>query len=101
MLLLASILGISQGLMDVPISVVLVFALFMMRLAPKIGQLQHNIQTYNQRCDAFGIVTRSIEETERAQEFLNPTGFAFKTLNDAICLNNVTFSYADGKAART
>ena len=96
-LLLTGILGISYQIIQVPVPVILVFLLFMMRVAPRIGTLQHQVQTYNQRCHALGIVNEAIENSDKAAEILNPEGKKFDRIENQISLENVSFSFPDGE----
>lgn len=94
-ILLTGLLGISHQVMQVSVPVTLVFLLFMMRIAPRIGVLQQQIQTYNQRCHALGVVRAAIEKSESAAENINQKGIKFKGYQKQISLNGVSFEFPD------
>jgi len=94
-LLMTAIIGIAYDVLDMPVTVILVFLLFMMRVAPRVGQLQQQIQTYYQRSPALRVVLDAIEANEAARENLNPGGTVFSRLNRDLVLDTVTFNYAD------
>jgi ABC-type multidrug transport system fused ATPase/permease subunit len=94
-LLLTAIIGIAYEVIEIPVSLVLVFLLFMARIAPRVAQLQHLLQVYYLRSPAVAVVDDLIEETRAATEDLNPAGKTFECIDEAIILDQVSFVYPD------
>ena len=98
-LLMATIIGFSLGVMDLPTSLLLVFLLFMARTAPRIAQFQQQLQTYLRLSPALRVIRQTIDKSIISSEDCNPDGKIFEHLKDKIVLNNVSFKYPDGDAA--
>lgn len=94
-LLMAIIIGFSFEVLKLPMSSILVFLVFMMRIAPRIGRLQQLLQSYYQRSPAVRVVREAIEISQAAHQEINPGGIAFKSLEKSIVLDKVFFSYPD------
>jgi len=95
--MLTVIIGVSYEILNMPVSVILVFLLFMARIAPRVAQFQQIFQSYHLTSPAVRIVNDMIEVSEAAQEGMNPDGKAFESITEAIRLDNVTYQFADGK----
>jgi len=94
-ILLTGVIGFSHELMEVPSSLILVFLLFMARIAPRVAQLQQLLQVYYLRSPAIAVVDDLIQETLDATEEVNPAGTAFKHIEEAIVLDHVGYTYSD------
>lgn len=94
-LLLTGVIGVSHQMMEIPASLILVFLLFMARIAPRVAQLQHLLQVYYLRSPAITVVDDLIEETNASIEDLNPAGKSFERISDAIVLDQVGYTYTD------
>jgi len=99
-ILLTGILGFSHENLELQVPVILVFLLFMMRVAPRIGQFQQQIQTYYQHSPSLGVVSEMIDASRAAAEDLNKNGMVFEAINSSIDLKNISFEYprGDGQA---
>jgi len=96
-ILLGSLIYISFELLNLPVSLILVFMLFMMRIAPRMGQLQQYLQTYYQRSPAVKVVANAINSCSANIEFLNPDGAYFERIEDAIDLTDVSYTYPESE----
>jgi ABC-type multidrug transport system fused ATPase/permease subunit len=91
--LLGALIYVSYNIMELQVSVILVFLLFMMRIAPRIGQLQQHIQTYYQSSDAVRVVTDAIGGCHTAVEDVNSGAKTFDHIENTIELDAVEFRY--------
>jgi len=92
-LLMTAIIGLSHSVMEIPTSLVLVFLLFLARIAPKLAQLQYLLQVYYLRVPAVGVVDALIAETRADTEDLNRAGRPFTRIDTAVALEHVDYTY--------
>ena len=95
-LLLTGLIGVSYEFLKVPVPVILVFLLFMIRIAPRVGQFQQQLQSYHLNSPAIAVIGEMIDSGRAAREDLNRDGKSFDTMNQALVLDHVTFEYPDG-----
>lgn len=98
LLLLTIVIGVSNKILEIPVPVILVFLLFLMRIAPRAGQLQQQLQSYHLLSPAIGVVTEMIDSSAKAREDINRDGKAFDGIKESIVLDQVTFEYSGGDA---
>jgi len=94
-LMLAVIIAISNEVLQIRINIVLVFLLFMVRIAPKVGQLQQQIQSFHHLSPAMLIVREMIDACRENHEIFNHDGRKFDRIKDQISLENLTFKYSE------
>jgi len=94
--MLTIIIGISHEILNIPTSIILVFLLFMARIAPRVAQFQQIFQSYHMTSPAVRAVNEMIDTSEAAQEGMNSDGKVFDSIAEAIRLDNVTYQFIDG-----
>ncbi len=94
--MLTIIIGISHEILNIPTSIILVFLLFMARIAPRVAQFQQIFQSYHMTSPAVRAVNEMIDTSEAAQEGMNSDGKVFDSIAEAIRLDNVTYQFTDG-----
>jgi ATP-binding cassette, subfamily C, bacterial len=91
------ILYFAVSVLDIQVSILLVFLFIIMRLAPKLSTLQgqyHNFSAFQPALDA---VDKLIRDCELMKECDNPTALNFTGINNAITLTNVHYKYPNSK----
>ncbi len=96
-LVLALIIWLANEVMHIPVPVMLVFLLFIIRIAPRVAQLQQFIHSYHLNSPAMQVINSAMEESEAAGEIMNPDGLTFNRIEQQITLNNVVFEYPGGE----
>lgn len=94
--LLAAIIGLAHEVLEITVPVVLVFLLFMMRIAPRAAQLQQFLHSYHLNGPAVGLVDQTIEDLEAMPDNPNTGGLDFDRINSQISLEDVDFEYPGG-----
>ena len=92
-LFLTFVIAISHEILNIPLSVTLVFVLFMLRIAPRAALVQQQLQTYYLHSPALLTVNELLKNARVEQEDLNVGGKIFKKLGNAISFDSVSFSY--------
>lgn len=95
-LLLAALIGVSHEILQIPVSIILVFLLFMMRIAPRVGQFQQQVQSYHLNSPAVALIDQQIDDAKTALENINPDGANFEKISTSIELDHITFEYPSG-----
>ena len=96
-LMLTIIIGVSHEILNMPTPIILVFLLFLARIAPRVAQFQQIFQSYHLSSPAVRTVNEMIEASEAANENMNPSGKTFERIRDSIKLDGVTYQFTDGK----
>ena len=96
-LLITFIIGVAFEILNIQVSVIFVFLIFMIRIAPRIAQVQQQIQNYHLNSPAVSVILAMINESEYAREALNAGGKTFESIREEIAFDNVTFKYADSE----
>ncbi len=93
-LFLTGLIGVSHEILNLSTPVILVFLLFMMRIAPRVGQFQQHVQSYHLNSPAIGVVRELILDNQESLEEKNSEGKIFDGLQNSIILDKITFSYS-------
>jgi ATP-binding cassette, subfamily B, bacterial MsbA len=96
-LALTVIIGVSFELLKIQTSVIFVFLIFMIRIAPRIAQVQQLIQSYVLNSPAVELVHDIIDSSRIEIEDGNFSGKIFKGIEESIVLENVNFDYPNAK----
>ncbi len=97
-LMLTIVIGVSHEILQTPAPIILVFLIFITRLAPRVGQFQQQLQSYHLHSPAIDVVTKMIEACSDNREAINSDGKTFDRIKESIELDHVTFEYSDGDA---
>lgn len=92
------VIGFSHEVLKTPVSLILVFLLFMARIAPRVAQLQQQIQGYNLHSPAISAIDDVIERNRAQVERLNRNGMTFQRVADSIVLERVSYTYPGSQA---
>jgi subfamily B ATP-binding cassette protein MsbA len=96
--MLAATISAAYGWLEIQTSLILVFLLILVRIAPRLAQLQQQYQTYMLAAPALASIKAKIMENERHAESLTDAGENFALLNTGITVENIYYSYAGADA---
>jgi ABC-type multidrug transport system fused ATPase/permease subunit len=91
------ILYISVVVLEIPVSILMVFLFIIMRLMPKFSTLQGQYHNYSAYKPALGAVDQLISDSEAMAEKHSSNGKSFNGLKNSICLNAVSYRYPQAK----
>ena len=92
-LLVAGVIGVAHGLLRVETAPVLVFLLFLARMAPLITQCQQEYQSYVMDLPAIHLIDSIVAEQHRNRNEPPPDAAAFTRLEDGIRFENVSHRF--------
>jgi len=95
-LMLVTIIGVSYEVLGTSPPLILVFLMFMARMAPRVAQLQQNLQNYHNTSPSLRTIYEQIEESAAAQEDLNAQGKLFDHIDKTISLEALSFKFSEG-----
>ena len=98
-LLVIIITGSGHALFRTPPTETLVFLVFLIRLAPRLAQLQQQYQSYLLTIPAYRVVRDALAESGSGVEDLHPGGSDFAELKQSIVLDNAGYTYPDSNGA--
>ena len=93
----ALIIWLANEVMHIPVPVMLVFLLFIIRIAPRVAQLQQFVHSYNLHSPAIQVVNAAMDENQAAEEIMNRDGLIFNRIEQQISLKDVVFEYPGGE----
>ena len=99
---MVAILYLAITVLDVQVSVLLVFLFIVMRLAPRFSTFQGQYHNYSAFSPALDVVDRLIRESEKLAEPVYLGGQVFDGLSQGIVLSGVSYRYpeADSNAIK-
>ncbi|MEX0694485.1 MAG: ABC transporter ATP-binding protein [Rhodospirillales bacterium] len=94
LVMLAFTISTAYGWFGIPTPMILVFLLILMRIAPRLSQLQQQYQTYMLAAPALESVHEQIAANERNAEEHARAGETFTGLQDGVSVENIRYSYS-------
>ena len=94
--LIVIVIAAGSEAFDVPPALMLVFLLFVARIAPRVGQFQQQYQSYLVTSPAIEVVDQALAASVDAAEDVHPNGLRFERLTTGISLDQVIYTYDEG-----
>ncbi|MFC1828411.1 ABC transporter ATP-binding protein [Thermodesulfobacteriota bacterium] len=94
-LFILTILYIALAILNLELSIVLVFMFIIMRFTPRISALQNQYHNYVAYMPSLQTIDELISQAEEEAEGLKPDLIPFEKFESVICFENIHFTYPD------
>jgi ATP-binding cassette, subfamily B, bacterial MsbA len=98
-IVVAFIIGIAHQALAIETTVVLVFLLFLARMAPLMTQAQQSYQAYIMDIAALELIDSVIAKHKTEQDRADPDAIPFSELKELIQFDGVSYRFDDGETA--
>ena len=95
--LLLIVIALGYGVFALPAAAILIFLVFLARVAPRVAQFQQMHQSYLSTAPAETVVRVAIDAAELSQENGQPDGIRCDGLKHGIAIEGVTYRFPDGE----
>jgi ABC-type multidrug transport system fused ATPase/permease subunit len=94
-LLITAIIAVSHEVIGLQSASTLVFLLFLARIAPRVAQLQQQMQGYDIASPGMRVMREMTSSSAAEREEVNVDGLRFMILEKGIFLENVSYRYSE------
>ncbi len=94
--LLAGLIAFSVHVLELGAPIILVFLIFLARLAPKVAHLQQQTRGYSVTSPAIRLIKEMLDTSSAAREVTGPSSKPFQRLEHGIGLDKVCYTYPSG-----